>query len=157
MCSTVAESGSRNYVSKNRHGAQEDPIFFNISESQKVLKGLNTAMSRFRALLLIAVSVPFRISVSLRLCCCYKHNVILCFNPPTNWQTLLRMKIQNSNQYPRFRVSSLFPRYCIHKLCKAGNCRIKFYLKTNNAFYVEILFLCRSSRCPSYVVSVNQS
>ena len=27
--------------------------------------------------------------------------------------------IQNSNQYPRFHVPSLFPHYCIHKLCKA--------------------------------------
>ena len=27
--------------------------------------------------------------------------------------------IENSNQYPRFHVSSLFPHYCTHKLCKA--------------------------------------
>ena len=27
--------------------------------------------------------------------------------------------IQNSNQYPRFHVPSLFPHYCIQKLCKA--------------------------------------
>ena len=27
--------------------------------------------------------------------------------------------IQNSNQYPRFHVPSLFPHYCTHKLCKA--------------------------------------
>ena len=27
--------------------------------------------------------------------------------------------IKNSNQYPRFHVSSLFPHYCTHKLCKA--------------------------------------
>ena len=27
--------------------------------------------------------------------------------------------IENSNQYPRFHVSSLFPHYCTHKMCKA--------------------------------------